>query len=80
MEEDTRKHVYRVVSIDKAPAPEGMKGSWYRYVIQRGKSIIEGMQAGKLSDVQNHAESYANTLNERFVKGNYAYRAPKKNK
>jgi len=80
MEEDTRKYIYRVVNVEETSAPEGMQGNWHRYVIKRGESTIEGMQPGDLYDVTEHAEKFADSLNDRFTNGSYAYRssAPKK--
>lgn len=77
-EEKPKKYLYKVVSVEKAAAPEGMTGTWHRYVIKRGEAIIDGLQLGSLKKVTEHAETYAETLNERFVKSNYAYRAKTK--
>ena len=71
--------IYRVVSIEKIDTPEGMeKGSWYRYVISRNGSIINGMQSGTLSAVKQHAEEFVEGLNERTMKGRSAYSATRK--
>lgn len=71
--QQTQRELYRVVNVEQAAAPEGMTGTWHRYTIQRGKSIIEGMQRGGLGKVTEHAEQYVETLNERITKTTYAY-------
>ena len=39
----TIKEPYRVASVEKIDPPEGMPGNnWHRYVIERGKSTIDG--------------------------------------
>lgn len=73
--------LYRVVSIEKADPPQGLAGNiWYQYVIARGTSIIEGMQAGNATEVRKHAEEFADRLNERAKLGVYTYSARKRNK
>ncbi|MDH5547029.1 MAG: hypothetical protein OEZ43_15665 [Gammaproteobacteria bacterium] len=70
---------YYVATVEKVAAPEGMPGSlWHRYVIQRGKQIIEGMQPGDMNDVTSHAQAFAESLNERFSRTGYAYGKAKK--
>jgi len=72
-------YIYRVLSVKKADPPEGMpEGNWHHYVIARGKSIIEGLQIGSLSSVTQHAEEFAEGLNERATLGRSSYSARKK--
>lgn len=63
----TEKYHYQVETVEKIETPEGMTGSnWYRYVIQRKGSAIDGMKSGTLKSVTLHAESVASDLNERI--------------
>ncbi len=65
--EQSEKYHYQVATVEKIGTPDGMSGgSWYRYVIQRNGSSIEGMKPGTLNDVTTHAESVASDLNERM--------------
>jgi len=68
---------YRVESVVKADTPDGMKGDdWHRYTIAFGKTRIEGMRPGTLFSVTQHAEEFADSLNERSNRyGNQAYRS-----
>jgi len=65
--------LYKVVFIEQIDPPTGVLGDWYRYVIQRGESKIEGQHAGGLNDVTEHAETFAESLNERLSKKYPAY-------
>ena len=70
------KEPYRVVTVEKIDPPEGMPGkSWYRYVIERGNSTIDGIKPGTLKAVTDHAHTVANDLNSRAHKGG-SYFAP----
>ena len=63
-----QKNPYKVIEIEKIETPEGMVGdNWYRYVIDYGKSQIEGKKPGTLKVVKQHAESVAEDLNTRNV-------------
>ena len=63
---------HRVMSIQKTATPDGLpEGNWFRYVIGTGDSKIEGLRAGTLSDVSDHAETVAEGLNARDGKGYY---------
>ncbi len=69
---------YRVVTVEKMAAPEGMPGdNWHRYVIGQGSSSIEGKKPGTLKAVTLHAETVAEDLNSRTGKGGSTY-APRK--
>lgn len=62
----SEKPVYKVETVEKIAAPEGMPGSnWHRYVIRRQNSEITGMKPGTLKSVTQHAESVAEDLNLR---------------
>ena len=75
-----RESEYRVVSVEKTDPPPGMPtGNWYRYEISQGESKISGCKSGSLKAVTQHAESFAEGLNARSVKGYSAY-APYKRK
>lgn len=65
-----RPHPYRVASVDKIAAPDGISsGTWYRYVLDNNGSVITGQRCGSLKDVQAYAEQYAAQLNARTVHG-----------
>lgn len=78
-----KKKPYKVIQIEKIDTPDGMVGdNWYRYVIDYGKSQIEGKKPGSLKVVKQHAESIAEDLNTRNTTlgntGAYAQRNNKK--
>jgi hypothetical protein len=57
---------YSVISVDKTTPPEGVSGgSWYRYVVGRGKSTLVGCRTGTRAEVTSHAEALASDLNSR---------------
>jgi hypothetical protein len=75
-----RNNRYQVISVEKSDAPEGMAGNnWHRYVIGQGDSRIEGLRSGTLKSVTAHAQTCAEELNNRGVRGYSAY-APRKQK
>ena len=70
---------YNLLSVEKIDTPEGMpEGNWHRYVITRGNSVTEGMQAGTLAAVTKYAEDFVEVLNERAATGHSTYAARKK--
>lgn len=71
---------YKVASVVKAEPPEGMSGDdWHQYTITYGKTSIQGLKPGSLFSVTQHAEEFAENLNERTSKyGSQAYRSKKK--
>lgn len=73
---------YQVVTVEKIDTPEGMEGNnWYRYVIDYGKSVIEGKKPGTLKVVKAHAESVVKELNSRsFGNGGLYSYAPRSKK
>ncbi len=56
---------YRVISVEKTPAPESMTGIWHRYVIGEGNSRVDGIKCGSMQVVKQHAETVAENLNSR---------------
>ena len=57
---------YSVVSVDKSESPDGIdEGNWYRYILARGESTLEGCSKGTLKQVTDYAESLAEDLNAR---------------
>lgn len=69
---------YRVLSVEKTTAPEGMTGdNWHLYVVGQGTARIEGKKPGTLKSVTEHAEAFAEDLNSRTGKGGSTY-APRK--
>lgn len=69
---------YNLISIVKIDSPDGLPGDdWYRYVIGENNSKIEGLRAGSLKSVTQHAEEYARELNDRTNKGGSTY-SPRK--
>ncbi len=78
-ETNTLKSKYRVVSVDETETPEGMpEGNWFRYVIEHRRSQIVGLQPGTRQTVTEHAETFAEDLNERSASGTSAYAARKR--
>ena len=72
-------HQYKVISVEKIKAPEGMAGTnWHRYTIQKGNSIIDCKKTGTLNEVSKHAENVAEQINSRTSKGGSTYAAKKK--
>ena len=69
---------YKVISVERVKPTKDMPGIWCRYVVQRGASKIEGLHAGDLDEVTEHAENFVETLNERVTKKSYAYGSQKK--
>lgn len=61
------KHVeYKLITVEKTEPPEGVEdGSWYRYVVSRGDSSLEGKRRGTLKQVSEHAQTLAADLNSR---------------
>ena len=57
---------YKLISVEKTDPPEGIEdGNWYRYVVGRGDSSLEGKRRGTLKQVSEHAETLAADLNSR---------------
>ena len=69
---------YQVVSVERVEPTEEMPGIWCKYVVKHGESKIEGLYAGGVDEVTEHAQHFVETLNERFVKKIYAYGSQRK--
>ena len=70
MHDESNKNQYQVTTVEKTTAPEGMLGdNWYHYVIRRGKQVIDGKKPGSLKAVTEHAESVAELINSRHLRG-----------
>jgi len=70
MHDEPNKNQYQVTAVEKTTAPEGMLGdNWYRYVIRRGKQVIDCKKTGSLKTVTEHAESVAELINSRHLRG-----------
>lgn len=79
--DDSYERRFRVISIKKSNAPEGiLEGEWYHYVISRGSSEIKGKRPGTLQSVTEHAEEFVENLNRRAAPGYSAYAARKAEK
>jgi len=65
---------YNVITVEKTLPPKGMAGNWHHYVIGEGESKIDGKRCGSLEMVWEHAESVAESLNDRAARrGSSAY-------
>ena len=72
---------FNITKIEKTNPPEGIQeGDWYRYVIGKGSSEIQGKRPGTLQSVTEHAEEYASNLNQRAAQGYSVYAATKRTK
>ena len=57
---------YRVVAVERATSPSGGNlGEWCRYVVANNRSRIAGRRSGSPSQVRQHAEGFASSLNAR---------------
>jgi hypothetical protein len=71
MHDEIKEYKYEVIEIEKTTAPEGLLGDdWYRYVIRKGKSVMDCKKAGSLKAITEHAEHVAELINSRHVRGN----------
>lgn len=70
---------YRVISVEKTTAPDGMIGdNWHLYVVGQGSARIEGKKPGTIKTVTAHAEAFAEDLNSRTGKGGSTFSPRKK--
>ncbi|MCK5359301.1 MAG: hypothetical protein KAJ95_01670 [Gammaproteobacteria bacterium] len=70
MRDEPNKNQYEVTVVEKTTPPDGMSGdNWYRYVIERGKQIIDCKKTGTLKTVTEHADSVAELINSRHLRG-----------
>ena len=64
---------FRLVRVEKASTPDGGNGeTWYRYVLENGRSAITGQRCGNRKDVIEYAEHYVEQLNTRTANGGAA--------
>jgi hypothetical protein len=71
---------YRVTSVEKIPAPDGMSGdNWYQYVIGAGASQLVGRKPGTLHTVTDHAQMLADEMSARATRTGSTY-APRMKK
>ena len=72
--EDTFATKFKLETVEQTTPPEGIdSGTWFRYVIGRGTSKINGAKLGTLRSVTEHAESVVEDLNERANKHGSIY-------
>ena len=70
MHDESNEYKFHVTEVKKTTAPEGMPGdNWYRYVIQKGNSVMECKKSGTLKTVTQHAKNAADLINSRNVRG-----------
>ena len=70
MLDDVQEYKFRVTDVEKTTAPDGMQGdNWYRYVMTNGKQVIDCKKTGSLKVVTEHAESVADLINSRHLRG-----------
>lgn len=70
---------FKLASVEKAAAPAGADGSWYRYVLENGRSTVTGYRRGTRKQVAEYANSTAEALNERRGGGRSVW-APRRSK
>lgn len=65
---------FKLARIEKTHVPEGgADRTWYRYVLDNGRSTITGQRCGTLKEVTAYAVLYAERLNARAVNGQSAW-------
>lgn len=65
---------FQLVRVEKTRVPQGATGeTWYRYVLENGRSTITGQRCGPLDEVTEYANHYAEQLNARNVAGHSAW-------
>ena len=60
--------LYRLESVEPAPAPGSAEGSWFRYVIVQGSNRIVGFRSEPLTALRPILDEMVNRLNERSGK------------
>ena len=69
-----RPSQFKLAHIEKTLVPEGgNRRTWYRYVLDNGRSSITGRRCGSLKDVTTYAHHYAKELNVRALTGQSAW-------
>lgn len=81
VENAAAKPKFVVKGAEKIDPPHGCEGkSWYRYVIESGRSTIVGCRSGTLQQVTEHAKEYAAELNFRAANGGHSAWSPRNKK
>lgn len=73
-------HGFEVASIEKTATPDGSDGSWYRYVLENGRSTVTGYRRGTRKQVAEYANRTAEELNERRGSNGRSVWAPRRSK
>ena len=61
---------YKVISVQSTSPPDGFsEGTWHRYIIGCGNSIMEGKSQGSLKQVTEHANELVEKINTRNTWG-----------
>jgi hypothetical protein len=64
--DSTNDEPYKLLSIDKAKAPDGTEGDeWFSYRISQGSNLITGYCQGTRSTIKANVEQIIVALNER---------------
>ena len=59
-------YVYQVDSIEETTPPDSVTGGhWYRYVLRKGNSVMEGKVSGTLKQVTLHVDELVEKINTR---------------
>jgi hypothetical protein len=65
---------FKLARVEKTLVPEGGSDqTWYRYVLDNGRSTITGQRSGTLKEVTAYATEYALQLNQRNITGHSAW-------
>jgi hypothetical protein len=65
---------FKVVRVERTLAEGGGVGqTWYRYILDNGRSTISGQRSGSLKDVTAYATRYAEQLNARGITGHSSW-------
>jgi hypothetical protein len=68
--DDAMPHPFKVARVERADSPNSGEGTvWYRYVLDNGRSTINGRRRGTLKDVTAYATQCTEQLNERSLLG-----------
>ncbi|MEJ2107900.1 MAG: hypothetical protein P8X48_11355 [Acidiferrobacteraceae bacterium] len=70
---------FSMATIEKVDAPAGSDGgTWYRYVIDNGKSAITGYRQGSREQVARFARDLTENINARAARGHSAWQPRQK--
>lgn len=67
---------FRLHSLAPAPTPAGSEGTWFRYEIMQGTSMITGVRSGTEAEVNLAVQTMVDQLNERRIRA--ASKKPKR--